>query len=66
MDNEEVTAIDPNEPIYCFCRQVAYGEMIACDNEECEIEWFHYACVNLTKKPRNIWLCPSCSSQKKK
>lgn len=25
--------------------------MIACDNEECSVEWFHYACVNLTKKP---------------
>ena len=23
------------EPVYCFCRQVSYGEMIACDNQEC-------------------------------
>lgn len=24
---------DPNEPKYCYCNQVSYGEMIACDNE---------------------------------
>lgn len=26
--------VDPNEPIYCFCKQVAFGEMVACDNDE--------------------------------
>ncbi|CAO3678545.1 unnamed protein product [Umbelopsis vinacea] len=26
--------VDPNEPVYCFCRQVSYGEMVACDNDE--------------------------------
>lgn len=55
--------IDPNEPLYCFCRQVAYGEMIACDNEECEVEWFHYPCVNLTKKPRSTWVCSVCKAK---
>lgn len=25
--------IDPNEPKYCYCRQVSFGEMVACDNE---------------------------------
>lgn len=25
-------SIDPNEPVYCFCRQASYGDMIACDN----------------------------------
>ncbi|CAB3376147.1 Hypothetical predicted protein [Cloeon dipterum] len=25
---------DPNEPRYCFCNQVSYGDMVACDNEE--------------------------------
>lgn len=24
--------VDPNEPRYCYCNQVSYGEMIACDN----------------------------------
>jgi inhibitor of growth protein 3 len=25
---------DPNEPRYCICNQVSYGEMVACDNTE--------------------------------
>ena len=56
----DMDRIDPNEPVYCICRQIAYGEMIACDNEECEIEWFHYSCVNLSKQPKNAWFCSTC------
>lgn len=26
--------VDPNEPTYCLCHQVSYGEMIGCDNTE--------------------------------
>ena len=60
------TIVDPNEPVYCFCRQVAFGNMVACDNEECAIEWFHCSCVNLTKMPKNEWLCPTCSQRRKR
>jgi len=35
-------AYDPNEPRYCICNQVSYGEMVGCDNGDCPIEWFHY------------------------
>ncbi|KAI2653037.1 Inhibitor of growth protein 4 [Labeo rohita] len=48
--------VDPNEPTYCLCHQVSYGEMIGCDNTDCSIEWFHFACVGLTTKPRGKWL----------
>lgn len=24
--------VDPNEPTYCLCNNVSYGEMVACDN----------------------------------
>jgi len=27
---------DPNEPRYCICNHVSYGDMVACDNEDCE------------------------------
>ncbi|VDK89597.1 unnamed protein product, partial [Dibothriocephalus latus] len=37
--------VDPNEPTYCLCQQVSYGEMVACDNRDCPIEWFHFSCV---------------------
>lgn len=26
--------VDPNEPTYCLCHQVSYGEMIGCDNTD--------------------------------
>ncbi|KDR17905.1 hypothetical protein L798_08212, partial [Zootermopsis nevadensis] len=53
--------VDPNEPTYCLCHQVSYGEMIGCDNPDCPIEWFHFACVGLTTKPKGKWFCPKCS-----
>lgn len=28
---------DPNEPRYCVCNQVSYGDMVACDNEAVSI-----------------------------
>lgn len=55
--------IDPNEPTYCICHQVSFGDMIACDNENCEGgEWFHYLCVGLTPETRfkGKWYCPTC------
>ncbi|KAL7990807.1 hypothetical protein Chor_014237 [Crotalus horridus] len=58
--------VDPNEPTYCLCHQVSYGEMIGCDNPDCPIEWFHFACVDLTTKPKGKWYCPRCSQDKKK
>jgi len=58
--------VDPNEPTYCICHQVSYGEMIGCDNPDCPIEWFHFACVGLTTKPKGKWFCPKCTSDRKK
>ncbi|XP_072036439.1 inhibitor of growth protein 5-like [Amphiura filiformis] len=58
--------VDPNEPTYCLCHQVSYGEMIGCDNPDCPIEWFHFACVGLTTKPKGKWFCPRCTQDKKK
>ena len=58
--------VDPNEPTYCTCKQVSYGEMIACDNEDCAIEWFHFGCVGLTTKPKGKWFCPACTEKRKK
>ncbi|XP_068134842.1 inhibitor of growth protein 2 [Hyperolius riggenbachi] len=58
--------VDPNEPTYCLCNQVSYGEMIGCDNEECTIEWFHFSCVGLTYKPKGKWYCPDCRGDNEK
>ncbi|VDN59393.1 unnamed protein product [Dracunculus medinensis] len=70
----------PDEPLYCTCRQlvqpprkscnqgnswkISFGEMIGCDNEKCEIEWFHFECVDLKVKPKGKWYCPQCRGDK--
>ncbi|KAG4106345.1 hypothetical protein H8356DRAFT_1628677 [Neocallimastix lanati (nom. inval.)] len=54
--------IDPDEPTYCKCHQVSFGEMIACDNEDCAIEWFHYSCVGLVGPPKGKWYCDDCAA----
>lgn len=43
--------------VYCFCNRVSYGEMIACDNPDCDIEWFHMDCVGLPAgfRPEGSW-----------
>ena len=50
------------EPIYCLCRQVAFGEMIACDNIDCKTEWFHTACVSVSRSALpDSWMCAECT-----
>ena len=43
---------DGDELRYCFCNQVSYGEMVACDAEGCPREWFHLECVGLEVAPK--------------
>ena len=45
---------------YCVCRSVSYGNMVACDNDDCPNEWFHWSCVGVTKEPVGKWYCPDC------
>lgn len=42
---------DADEPTYCYCNSVSYGEMVACDSDDCAREWFHLACVGLKVAP---------------
>jgi len=55
---------DPAEPVYCYCRNVSHGEMVACDNPDCAIEWFHYACVGLAPDAPapEQWFCWECAA----
>lgn len=81
--------VDPNEPVYCLCKRVSFGQMVraralavccallcvgvpslvgsraprvqvGCDNDDCDIEWFHYECVGLQGAPKGKWYCPTC------
>ncbi|KAF8559922.1 hypothetical protein OG21DRAFT_1479794 [Imleria badia] len=50
---------------YCFCDGVSYGEMIACDDEDCEREWFHLNCIGLASVPDGSWFCEVCRAKQK-
>ncbi|PQE20957.1 hypothetical protein CJF30_00002287 [Rutstroemia sp. NJR-2017a BBW] len=51
---------------YCICHSVSYGDMVACDNESCPYEWFHWACVGVKSEPQGVWVCPVCAPKMKK
>ncbi|KAI0253929.1 hypothetical protein BJV78DRAFT_140292 [Lactifluus subvellereus] len=54
-------AADPNEPKYCYCNRVSFGNMVACDYPHCKREWFHLDCVGLTEEPQSrTWYCRDC------
>ena len=57
---------DPNntnyQKFYCYCNRPCIKPMIGCDNVNCKIGWFHYACVNVLRTPQEYkqWFCPDC------
>ncbi|KAH7586948.1 probable Transcriptional regulatory protein PHO23 [Nakaseomyces glabratus] len=51
------------EPLYCYCNQVAYGEMVGCDGEDCELEWFHLPCIGFETIPKGKWYCEDCKKK---
>lgn len=65
--DDEDAEIDADEPTYCYCNGVSYGEMVACDADGCEKEWFHLECVGLKVAPRGNakWYCDDCKEKLK-
>jgi Inhibitor of growth proteins N-terminal histone-binding len=63
--SEEEVDSSGEEPRYCYCQQVSYGEMVACDADDCPREWFHLECVGLGRAPgRNArWFCEECKER---
>ncbi|KAK4891703.1 hypothetical protein LTR27_009711 [Elasticomyces elasticus] len=61
-EDEDHDPDDPNEPKYCYCNRGSYGEMVACDNDQCEREWFHIGCTELLEAPGEDegWWCDGC------
>jgi hypothetical protein len=56
--------VDPNEPTYCVCQRVSFGEMVCCDAPDCPTEWFHFECVGLSATPKGKWYCSDCRGKK--
>ena len=48
------------EQKYCYCGGPDIGRMIACENQDCIIEWFHTDCLMIDTIPRGKWYCPDC------
>ncbi|GLB43516.1 putative chromatin modification-related protein [Lyophyllum shimeji] len=55
---------DGDDRTYCICNSVSYGEMIACDDSQCEREWFHLTCINLAVPPEGRWFCDACRNKR--
>lgn len=58
----EQKTVQSTERLYCHCRcpYDEVSEMIACDNKNCRVEWFHFDCVGITVAPKGNWYCPDC------
>ncbi|KAL7666906.1 Chromatin modification-related protein [[Candida] zeylanoides] len=55
-----------NEPTYCYCNQVSFGEMVGCDGDDCKREWFHLPCIGFKNPPKGKWYCDDCVAKMKK
>ncbi|WWC62755.1 uncharacterized protein I303_105352 [Kwoniella dejecticola CBS 10117] len=51
---------EADDTLYCICQQKSYGEMIGCDNDTCQYEWFHVKCVSISGQLPETWYCPDC------
>lgn len=60
INNDSLAAY--NSLNICLCSEMAYGEMINCDNVNCVTGQYHFECVNLIAKPIGQWICPICQS----
>jgi len=52
----------PAEKVYCICQSPHdnVSQMIGCDAKDCEFQWFHFECVDVTIPPKGKWYCPDC------
>lgn len=77
-DEEDDEEGGEDKRLYCFCKQVSWGNMVGCDNPDCEYEWFHWGklvlekdegmltwigCVGITKEPAGAWFCDECKKK---
>ena len=64
--NDSCTNNTLNKEMYCVCNGPDDGRrMVLCENKNCSSgTWFHFECLNITRKPRGIWYCPDCKIKK--
>ncbi|KAK5910566.1 hypothetical protein CesoFtcFv8_004390 [Champsocephalus esox] len=56
-----------NKQGHCSCGCADSVPMLGCDDDACTHQWFHWACVGITKEPRSkTWYCDNCKSSNTK
>lgn len=59
--NAEGSDSTSNSVTYCYCNGPEEGDMVGCDNADCQHEWFHLKCLGLKFHPKSkTWYCPDC------
>jgi hypothetical protein len=60
--DDNSTSDDDAAEEYCYCLRPEYGDMVACDNPDCERKWFHLHHTNLHYMPDedDSWVCTLC------
>ena len=56
----------PPDSTWCFFQSGESGKMIACDNKDCKIIWFHVDCLKIKRTPKGTWFCPECTKSKER
>ena len=54
------SSCESNTQLYCFCQEQEHGEMIECENTDCQYQWFHFSCVGINQAPIGSWYCHDC------
>ena len=56
---------DEDDGRWCYCKESKGGEMVACDNKDCDVKWYHMSCLSMTEATSKKWLCPTCHQSEK-
>ncbi|KAL5011782.1 hypothetical protein ScPMuIL_010333 [Solemya velum] len=65
--NNTTAAGEPMSRVYCYCGLPEdHDMMIGCEDENCEIEWYHLICLKIKKVPKGKWICPECRKRASK
>lgn len=52
---------DGDDEQFCYCKKPSSGDMIFCEGDNCERQWFHFECVGLKSAPETKhWHCDDC------
>lgn len=57
---EAASRAEETRETYCTCGRPSEGNMICCDDPDCEIQWYHFECVGIKEPPKGKWICSAC------